>query len=993
MANTYSGEDLARLENIISESNALIKRQEEIIDKIIDGENKIGDVRLGNLDKFFDTYSKKLDVIARKTSELGDAFLILEGLSAQHDSRAAAQNQRVREVAQRQQSNNAEDEYAPTSERRNYNGNNSGGDRNAGDTTPDSGRDAMAEEYGKIIQRLDALTQFFEKQEEERRNDIEDPERLKGAQEEINELKKATIAELQKEIIKGEKDLERSLREIEVKRHESAQGSELALLNLANARIASQQAAANADSAALDGINSLNAQLEYYSLKDGAEAGEARFRELSANDDLESSKELKAKLADYEARKILEARRKNNGILTQEAMAEIKKESAAKFKADKETLDKLTKERNKIADLEAKKREDQERRSLLNQLTGKGSSWEERKQAWQSLTQDESGEFDKGKATATAITALDQGIKALSSFAQKLETQIDNIGSYQGDIDTRLQGSSLKKSSGSYWRQVSKDITSVGAVTPFFKQEDFAKNVKSLVDRGIAFDLEQRAFLMTIQDKIANTFNVADGTLLKLIRIQQEDSTAGRLGMESALNAFLNEMYETSEYLSGVADNVRSSLVEMESLMSGAAATEVEYQVQKWLGSLYSVGMSDSAVQAISSAFGQLASGQIEGLEGGTGSLLVMAANDAGLSIADLLTDGIDASDTNKLLQAVVNYLAELSESAKDNQVVQQQLANVFGVKASDLKAATNLVLPGSTDSISGSFLSYDNMMRQLYNMAGSMYKRTSAGEMLSNVMANAEYSLANGLATNPIAYMTYKAASMLENTTGGIALPFVNVMGFGVDLNTTVADLMRVGSMSAGILSSLGEMISGLGSSFNGQAMLNKMGIKSGSGLVITPRGDGGMAISAESSSSTSSSGYIGNSSSSDIKDSTLQEAEDSKKQQMIEAKEEAEENQVDILNTAVIKIYELLDDVAHGSGSLKVRVEGYGLTKAGNSGGSSGALGGVEALNSATMNSGGGLSNGLGASSGSSYSFSTGGVNSGGVGGSIDTGAWIMY
>ena len=46
-------------------------------------------------------------------------------------------------------------------------------------------------------------------------------------------------------------------------------------------------------------------------------------------------------------------------------------------------------------------------------------------------------------------------------------------------------------------------MTSVGAVTPFFKQEDFANNIKSLVDRGIAFDLKQRAFLMTIKDKIA----------------------------------------------------------------------------------------------------------------------------------------------------------------------------------------------------------------------------------------------------------------------------------------------------------------------------------------------------------------------------------------------------------------------------------------------------------------------------------------------------------
>ena len=99
--------------------------------------------------------------------------------------------------------------------------------------------------------------------------------------------------------------------------------------------------------------------------------------------------------------------------------------------------------------------------------------------------------------------------------------------------------------------------------------------------KGISFNVDQRAFLDTIKDKIATTFNVADSTLLRMVRIQQEDTTAGRLGMEAALNAFLNNMYETTEYMSDIAAGVRSSLEEMEALMSGAQATEIEYQVQK----------------------------------------------------------------------------------------------------------------------------------------------------------------------------------------------------------------------------------------------------------------------------------------------------------------------------------------------------------------------------------------------------------------------------
>ncbi len=68
---------------------------------------------------------------------------------------------------------------------------------------------------------------------------------------------------------------------------------------------------------------------------------------------------------------------------------------------------------------------------------------------------------------------------------------------------------------------------------------------------------------------------------MRLVRIQQQDTTAGRLGMEAALNEFLNNMYETTEYMNSVAKSVRSSLEEMEALTGAATATEIEYQMQK----------------------------------------------------------------------------------------------------------------------------------------------------------------------------------------------------------------------------------------------------------------------------------------------------------------------------------------------------------------------------------------------------------------------------
>lgn len=128
---------------------------------------------------------------------------------------------------------------------------------------------------------------------------------------------------------------------------------------------------------------------------------------------------------------------------------------------------------------------------------------------------------------------------------------------------------------------MSTDIRNVAGVSPLIKQESVVSNLEKLVGQGISFDVEQRAFLETIKDKIATTFEAADGTLLRLVRIQQQDTTAARLGMESALTSFLNNMYETTEYMQSVAKSVRTSLQEAEALMGSKSAAAFEYQVQK----------------------------------------------------------------------------------------------------------------------------------------------------------------------------------------------------------------------------------------------------------------------------------------------------------------------------------------------------------------------------------------------------------------------------
>lgn len=474
---------------------------------------------------------------------------------------------------------------------------------------------------------------------------------------------------------------------------------------------------------------------------------------------------------------------------------------------------------------------------------------------------------------------------------------------------------------GSYWDRMSQDIVGIAGVSPFVTQEAMVDNLKTLVDKGIAYNVEQRAFLATIKDKIASTFNVADSTLLRLIRIQQQDSTAARLGMESAMTAFLNNMYETTEYLNGVAENVRSNLAEAESLMGATDAAALEYQVQKWMGSLYSVGMSNSAVQGIAQAFGQLAAGDISGLTGsGMGNLMIMAANQAGLSIADILAKGINDSNTNKLMNAMVQYLQEIAISSEDSRVVQQQIAKVYGLSASDLKAAKNI---GVTNAVYNNGMSYQGGINRLYDMANSMALRTSMGEMMSNVWSNFQYTMAAGMASNPVTYLLYKTATLLDSVAGGIALPDIKVMGSGVNLQTTIADLMRVTAMSGGILSALGNMVSNLGAAggFSGSGMLKALNI---TGYNKVERGGGYTPVASSGATLSESGVLVGNGDGNAVMDKTLGDANDEQKSKMEAAKKESDEFDIEKLynaNNGIAAIYKLIEKVVDGNVAINVQ------------------------------------------------------------------------
>ena len=525
----------------------------------------------------------------------------------------------------------------------------------------------------------------------------------------------------------------------------------------------------------------------------------------------------------------------------------------------------------------------------------------------------------KGASFASGMAALSG---ALSNFAKQLETQMDEIASKKSAIDTRLQGSSNKTSFGSYWDKMTQDITMIAGVSPLVKQSAIADRVASMVSQGISFNVEQRAVLDVVKDKIATTFDAANGTLLRLVRIQQQDTTAGRLGMESALTAFLNNMYETTEYMQSLANTVKSNLEEAMSLMSGENALSFEYQIQKWLGSLSSVGMSDSAVQGLAGVLGQVASGKLEGITGGgQGNLVIMAANQAGLNMSDILNNGLDQNTTNSLMNSMVDYLAKIYNDAGDSKVIQQQIASVYGLSASDLKAAVNL--SSSRQTVAKDGLDYSSAMARLNSMADSMYKRTSMGEMMSNMWDNAKYSMAAGMANNPITYALYKASGLLKDTTGGIDFGIPMVMGNGMPISFNVADLMRTGALAGGALGSMGLMISGLAKGGgSGSGMLKAIGVSSGASTVT--RGSGGGLSTMGGATVSESGSMVGNSNSDDITSKTMTDQNDTNKQETASAVDESDEVKLSDVDLHVCNIIEILKNISDGTSILKVAVDG---------------------------------------------------------------------
>ena len=563
-----------------------------------------------------------------------------------------------------------------------------------------------------------------------------------------------------------------------------------------------------------------------------------------------------------------------------------------------------------------KKIQQQQRKAELEASRALGTQTKAEKKELQAIYNKEW----EGKWETNLINAVEQSTKAigniLRNLTQKVDTYIGTYNSYAAGITTRLQGS------GKTFADISNTITRNLATSPYVKQTQVLEKLNELVSAGISYNVEQRAFLSAMTDKVVATFDAADATLLRIIRLQQADSTVARMGMESMLNKFLNATYEDTSYLTDVYNNVEGSLVDAISQLDVSVGTEFEYIAQKWLGSLYSVGMGANTLTNIAEGINYLASGNVQGLSSNAQlqNLLVMGANRAGLNYASMLTSGISSADLNKLLAGVVSYAQGLAGT--ENLVVKNQYAQLFGLTMSDMTAL--LQMGDDLSYVIEQELDYADAIEETKEQLRTVGTRVPLATMIENVFDNVMYSAAMGIAGNAGTYVTWLVTNLVEQATGGINIPsigaFVAGTGVNLDLNTTVTQLMKTGLIGFSMLGQIGNIISSIFS--RGGLNLSAWGATD-----YTSRGTGFTGITAGVQETTSQSLTVGNSSGSDIASGSITQAQ-SQATQSISGTEQQGEDITQEIRDNVATIADILNAIFDGNNSIRVSMQNYGLT-----------------------------------------------------------------
>lgn len=391
------------------------------------------------------------------------------------------------------------------------------------------------------------------------------------------------------------------------------------------------------------------------------------------------------------------------------------------------------------------------------------------------------GKLDK---ISTGISRVTSGLsKMANGFDKAIDDAMNVFSNYMGRVDARLYGTNLT------FTKMQKDITKTLGASRYVSQQKMIDNLYKLTESGIAFNLEYRAWLETVSDRMVTTFDSLDTTLTRLVRLQQADISNASLGSEAILTKFLNSNFKDTSYLNSLYDSVASILIDSTSQQSATNSIGYQFAIQKWLGALSSVGMSDNAVQSIATALNWLGSGNVSQLNSNTeaATLLNLSAQKAGLSYSDMLLNGTNEDNINKLMKAMIIQLQDISKNTKGNQVVKSAWGDILNFSMSDIRAINNLT-SSDISSIYNTTANYSKSISELNYQSSLLGKRTSIAQQIDNVVNNTLFGLGSNVANNTGSYALWKG-SRLVGDIGSY---------FGGTVETVASVLSLVGELGA---------------------------------------------------------------------------------------------------------------------------------------------------------------------------------------------------
>lgn len=469
--------------------------------------------------------------------------------------------------------------------------------------------------------------------------------------------------------------------------------------------------------------------------------------------------------------------------------AELEAELAGKMENAKKMTAYEKKLRKEIAEQEAKDHEEQLRKDAEQEADIK------KQLAAKQQQEDEKRKKETQQALNSAVgNVIDRLYSAIGNSAKEYNQYIDRI-------QVRLLGANET------FNSITNKLGDVFGASPIFSMKSVLEKVAVAVEKGINFNVESRVAMQVLSEKVAATFDAFDASLLRLIKIQQEDTTKARLGMENTLTTFLNRQFQDSSYLTDkISSTVTANLLEATSLYDGEKSMSLEYSVQKWLGTFYSLGVSSGLVQNISTAIGNLASGDITTLSGNTSmmNLLALASTKGGADFGKLITGDVDAKAIDAIFTGLISLVEEMTKSG--NKVALTEYSRNFGIAISDLNALRN-VSDTTIKALKEQVQTIDSLNERVDKEStfSKLMERTGGASIGENLYQNFLYSSGKAIGLHPATYLAWQMGDILAGALQGIK---TEVAPFGMGVSLTPAQIVKAAMTTGAALPGLGIML-----------------------------------------------------------------------------------------------------------------------------------------------------------------------------------------